>query len=140
MVWKEAGVYTYLVPDVPPARRASSRSALLDVTNTFDPVFARQDPAHVGLLDASTFLQDDHGDSQTQMPCLPSGEPGCTNGIISVRDPVDHAHFCASRDWQGQSDCPVGASGGDRRAAAAIVASLITSLRDHPPSLRPVPS
>ncbi len=134
-VWKQAGVYAYLVPDVPKAVRARSRTALLDVSSTLAPDFVRQDPGHVGLLDASGFLQDDHGDAQTQMPCLPGGEPGCANHAISVRDPVDHFHFCAERKWP----CAPSASGGDRRAAAAIVASLIKSLRDHPPSLRLVP-
>jgi peptidoglycan/LPS O-acetylase OafA/YrhL len=131
-IWKPAGVYAYLVPDVPPAG-----TKLQDITDVFDPGFARKDPSHFGLLDASAYMQDDRGISQQQMPCLPRGEPGCANHLVAVRDPVDHAHFCSSREWQGLTECPTDAQGGDRRVAAAIVASLAASLRDNPPKLRP---
>jgi hypothetical protein len=130
-LWKQAGVHTYLVNDVPPAG-----TKVQDDTNLMDPGLARHDPSHVGVLDASAYEKDDLGISQQQMPCLPGGEPGCANHVIAVRDPVDHAHFCSSRDWQGATECPDAAQGGDRRVAAAIVASLVASLRDNPPKLR----
>jgi peptidoglycan/LPS O-acetylase OafA/YrhL len=132
-LWKQAGVHADLVNDVPPAGTKAQ-----DATDTLDPVFARRDPSHIGVLDASAYLDDDHGLFQQQMPCLPRGEPGCANHLIAVRDPVDHNHFCSSRDWQGATECPATAQGGDRRVAAAIVASLASSLRDNPPKLRSV--
>jgi hypothetical protein len=130
-LWKQAGVHTYLVNDVPGAG-----TKVQDDTNLMDPGLARHDPSHVGVLDASAYEKDDLGISQQQMPCLPGGEPGCANHVIAVRDPVDHSHFCSSRDWQGATECPDAAQGGDRRVAAAIVASLVASLRDNPPKLR----
>jgi len=130
-LWKQAGVHTYLVNDVPPAG-----TKLQDLTDLQDPGLAQHDPSHVGVLDASAYLHDDNGLFQQQMPCLPKGEPGCANQVIAVRDPIDHDHFCSSRDWQGATECPATAQGGDRRVAAAIVASLANSLRDSPPKLR----
>jgi peptidoglycan/LPS O-acetylase OafA/YrhL len=132
-LWKHAGVHIYLALNVPAAG-----SKAKDISNMIDPGIARRDPSHVGVLDASAYLLDDHGIAQAQMPCLPKGEPGCANHLIAVRDPLDHVHFCSSRDWQGATECPASAQGGDRRVAAAIVASLASSLRDHPPKLRPV--
>jgi hypothetical protein len=130
-LWKQAGVHTYLVNDVPPAG-----TKLQDLTDLQDPGLAQHDPSHVGVLDASAYLHDDNGLFQQQMPCLPKGEPGCANQVIAVRDPIDHDHFCSSRDWQGATECPATAQGGDRRVAAAIVASLANSLSDSPPKLR----
>lgn len=131
-LWKHAGVHSSLVLT---CRRPAPSSR---TSPHFDPVFARRDLSQVGLLDARASSQDDNGIAQMQMPCLPRGEPGCANHRVSVRDPVDHAHFCASRDWQGLTECPASVQGGDRRVAAAIVASFASALRDNPPKLRPV--
>jgi peptidoglycan/LPS O-acetylase OafA/YrhL len=127
--YKAHGTHVYLVPSVPivkGGRDDLARGPLLEAA--YYRQLAAQDPAHVTLLDAGTFLRDSHGTYSWRMPCLPGGEPGCTSdGTIGVRF-VDGLHFCTDPGFAAHG-CPgVENQGGERRASAGIAAGLLPSL------------
>jgi peptidoglycan/LPS O-acetylase OafA/YrhL len=137
-IWAAAGVHVYLVPNVPNVP-GTAPPVPTDATSTFVPAqtpefraFARQDPAHVTVVDAGTFLRDANGVYQWRMPCVNARERGCgPDRAVGVRW-VDGFHFCTDPHWNGHS-CVADDAGGERRVAAAI-ALQITELSLHVPS------
>jgi hypothetical protein len=62
------------------------------------------------------------------MPCLPR-ERGCASDhTVGVRF-LDGFHFCADPGFAAAGVCPADQAGGQRRAAAAIAAELVSSLQ-----------
>ena len=149
-IWKSAGIHIYLVPSVPPAfgsKEAQRRDQIGQVNvlgggvilrsaadaakaeASYYHALADHDPAHITVLDAGTFLHDDNGQYLWQMPCL-GGESGCSpNHTVGVRWIVDGFHFCYTSWAFALGQCPAGEAGGEHRAAAAVAAGLLPSLR-----------
>ncbi len=130
-LWKHAGVHTFLISDLP-----SAGTATWSDERAINRKLARRDPEHVTVLDGGAYLQDDHGIFQAQMPCIPGGEPGCAAGLVNVRSPVDHFHFCALTDWP-TDECPKAGEAGIRRLVASIVVSLNDALQRDPTRFQP---
>jgi peptidoglycan/LPS O-acetylase OafA/YrhL len=135
-VWKAAGVHIYLVAPVPPVLGSSVQRGALGPAPAGEAAnyqtLASQDPAHITVLDAGTFLRDGVGRYQWRMPCLP-GEAGCgSNHTVGVRW-LDGFHFCTDPGFVTHHlACPsAGSRAGERRAAAAVAAGLLPSLKTN---------
>jgi peptidoglycan/LPS O-acetylase OafA/YrhL len=132
-VWQAAGIHIYLVPVVPPVPGSSVQRGIFasaPATETaYYQTLASQDPAHITVLDAGTFLRDGAGQYLWRMPCL-AGEAGCgSNHTVGVRW-HDGFHFCTDPGFGKQLRCPnAGSRAGERRAAAAVAAGLLPSLK-----------
>jgi hypothetical protein len=61
------------------------------------------------------------------MPCLGSGEAGCTNGTVGVRF-TDGLHYCTDPQFAAHGCHGTENQAGERRVSAAIAAGLIPSL------------
>jgi hypothetical protein len=124
-MWKHAGVHVFLVPDVPPARQT-----VFDGTLAAYQAAAARDPANVTVVDGGQFIRDVSARYQWRMPCLPGGEPGCDgSGAVAVRWPVDATHFCSDPEWAKHQVCAPQFGAGQRRVAAAIAASVRTTMQ-----------
>jgi hypothetical protein len=91
---------------------------------------AAEDPEHVTVLDAGSFLRTDTGEYVWRMPCLPEGEVGCAlDGTIGVRY-VDGLHFCTDPEFAGHGCIGEHHMGGQRRAASALAVGLVPVLQE----------
>jgi peptidoglycan/LPS O-acetylase OafA/YrhL len=138
-VWKAAGIHVYLVAAVPPIVGSSVERGVFGSAPTTEAAYyqtlASQDPTHVTVLDAGTFLRDGVGRYLWRMPCL-AGEAGCgSKNTVGVRW-VDGFHFCTKPGFATHSlACPRASErAGERRAAAAVAAGLLPSLTTGNPS------
>jgi hypothetical protein len=121
-LWLGAGVpVVALVPPV--AQAATSGESPLAARYR---AIARRLGSRVRILDAGTFIRDQAGVSQWRMPCVPGGEQGCDAQMsVAVRLVIDGGiHMCSDPAWRG-GPCPPVFSGGDRRVAAALAASIV---------------
>jgi peptidoglycan/LPS O-acetylase OafA/YrhL len=91
---------------------------------------AAEDPEHVTVLDAGSFLRTDTGEYVWRMPCLPEGEAGCApDGTIGVRY-IDGLHFCTDPEFSGHGCIGEHYMGGQRRAASSLAVGLVTVLQE----------
>jgi peptidoglycan/LPS O-acetylase OafA/YrhL len=129
-IWRASGTFVALVLNPPQAGHVSDH---LDHSNPTYERLAREDPQHVGVLDAGRFLHDDTGKYPWRLPCLPGGERGCTSrGDVVVRFPTDNGfHFCADPTWLGGKVCRPEFAAGERRLGAALVQQLIARYGDR---------
>jgi hypothetical protein len=130
-IWENAGVHVYLVPSVPPVTRSAQANVLappsLDEASYYQ-MLATQDPVHITVLDAGTFLRTDVGQYPWRMPCLPN-EPGCDkHHTVGVRW-TDGFHYCTDPNFAA-GGCPqIVNQAGEHRAAAAVAAGLLPWLQ-----------
>jgi peptidoglycan/LPS O-acetylase OafA/YrhL len=129
-IWKAAGTHIYLVPPVPnvpgsaPPLPTNGQPAYVPAQRPEFEAFAANDPAHITVVDAGTFIRDAQGVLQWRMPCLPGGEPGCARDhTIGVRW-VDGYHFCTDPNWNGHF-CQRNDRGGERRVGTAIALQIV---------------
>lgn len=123
------GVHVYLVPSVPIIKGARDDLAPgpLQEYEYYQQVAAER-PDEVTFVDAGTFLRGEDGEYRWRMPCLSTGEPGCDEqATVGVRF-TDGLHFCTDPDF-GAHGCPDPEhQAGQRRASAAIAATVVPSL------------
>jgi peptidoglycan/LPS O-acetylase OafA/YrhL len=130
-IWENAGVHVYLVPAVPPVTGSAQANVLgpgpLNEASYYQ-MLARQDPVHITVLDAGTFLRTDVGQYPWRLPCLPN-EPGCgKDHTVGVRW-TDGFHYCTDPKFSAHR-CPQTVNqAGERRAASAVAAGLLPWLQ-----------
>ena len=91
---------------------------------------AADDPEHVTVLDAGSFVRTDTGEYVWRMPCLPEGEPGCSpDGTVGVRY-VDGLHFCTDPGFAGHGCIGEEHMAGQRRASAALAVGIVPGLQE----------
>jgi hypothetical protein len=133
-IWERAGVHVYLVPTVPPANgsgQASLRSFYAGQELAYYRSLAQQDPVHITVLDAGTFVRTGSDQYPWRMPCVPR-EPGCgQDQTVAVRW-VDGLHYCTSRTFTTNWCHGIKYEAGERRVASAVAAGLIPWLRPRP--------
>jgi peptidoglycan/LPS O-acetylase OafA/YrhL len=130
-IWKDAGMHVFLVPSpgfITGTQEAANLSTGPDQESIYYGALAAQDPEHITVLDAGSFVRTDTGEYVWRMPCLPGGEPGCdANDTVGVRY-IDGLHFCTDPEFSGHGCVGEQHMGGQRRGASSIAAGLIPGL------------
>ena len=138
-MWESENVHVYLVPPVPSVPGSPAEHNLRGTGTEGEAAFyqtlANQDPVHVTVLDAGTFLHTDNGQYVWRMPCL-GHEPGCNTHSVGVRW-TDGFHYCTDPAYAARGCPQVGNQAGERRAAAAIATGLLPRLQVKPGASSP---